>query len=80
MAVSSFSFVKQRVPWRPRLQGWNRIPLLSAAPIIAGRIEGAVTPRLELRPIDEGVTEALAAVFAKPEVWMFPFGRGLSRP
>jgi RimJ/RimL family protein N-acetyltransferase len=57
----------------------EQIPLLSAAPIIAGRMGGAVTPRLELRPIDEGLTEALAAVFAKPEVWMFPFGRGLTR-
>jgi RimJ/RimL family protein N-acetyltransferase len=40
---------------------------------------GAVTSRLELLPIDEDVTEALAGVFAKPEVWMFPFGRGFSR-
>jgi len=39
----------------------------------------AVTSRLELRPIDESVTDALARVFAKPEVWMFPFGRGFSR-
>jgi RimJ/RimL family protein N-acetyltransferase len=41
---------------------------------------GAVTTsRLELRPVHESDVDSLATVFAKPEVWHFPYGRGLDR-
>jgi RimJ/RimL family protein N-acetyltransferase len=38
-----------------------------------------VTPRLRLRPWRSDDLAALYNVFARPEVWRFPFGRGLSR-
>lgn len=37
------------------------------------------TDRLRLRPFMAGDLEALSAIFVKPEVWRYPFGRGLSR-
>ncbi|HEX8770110.1 MAG TPA: GNAT family N-acetyltransferase, partial [Acidimicrobiales bacterium] len=37
------------------------------------------TERLVLRPWSPTDIERLAAVFADPEVWRYPFGRGLSR-
>ena len=40
---------------------------------------GLVTDRLVLRPWTEEDLEALAGVFAVPEVWRFPMGRGLDR-
>ena len=38
-----------------------------------------VTPRLEIRPWQPGDIDRLAEIFAKPEVWHFPFGRGFTR-
>ena len=35
--------------------------------------------RLELTPIDSSSVDRLTPVFAKEEVWRFPFGRGLTR-
>jgi RimJ/RimL family protein N-acetyltransferase len=37
------------------------------------------TQRLELRRFHAGDLDNLAEVFAKPEVWKFPYGRGLNR-
>jgi RimJ/RimL family protein N-acetyltransferase len=37
------------------------------------------TPRLDLRPFRESDVDGLSAVFAKPEVWRFPYGRELDR-
>ncbi|MDQ6839537.1 MAG: GNAT family N-acetyltransferase [Actinomycetota bacterium] len=37
------------------------------------------TERLVLRPWSSADVDNLAAVFAEPEVWRYPFGRGLSR-
>lgn len=37
------------------------------------------TERLILRPWEEADLYDLAAVFARPEVWRFPFGRGFTR-
>ena len=37
------------------------------------------TGRLLLREWSPGDIDDLAAVFAEPEVWRYPFGRGLSR-
>ncbi len=38
-----------------------------------------LTERLRLRPWSAGDAEALAAIFAQPDVWYYPFCRGLSR-
>lgn len=37
------------------------------------------TERLVLRPWAEDDVEALAAIFAEPAVWRYPFGRGFTR-
>lgn len=48
-------------------------------PPIAAPLEPAVTSRLDLRrPLEEHL-DGLASVFAKREVWEYPFGRGFSR-
>jgi len=49
------------------------VPLLSAFPVVAGRMGGAVTSQLDLLPIDERSTGLLAPIFAKPKVWKFPY-------
>lgn len=38
-----------------------------------------MTERLVLRRFSESDVDELARVFAKPQVWRFPYGRGLSR-
>jgi len=35
--------------------------------------------RLQLRRFREDDLDPLAVVFAKPEVWKFPYGRGMTR-
>lgn len=61
----------------------RRLRLVSAAdslhPPIAAPLGDVTTDRLELRRVRAGDVDALAEVFAKPEVWTFPFGRGFSR-
>lgn len=37
------------------------------------------TERLRLRPWEPDDLDALAAVFAEPDFWWYPFGRGLTR-
>jgi len=49
------------------------------APPIARPLGAARTPRLDLRPIGPGNEALLAPVFAKLEVWRFPYGRGCTR-
>ena len=49
------------------------------APSTAAPLGDVVTDRLELRRPRPDDIDALAEVFAKPEVWEYPFGRGLSR-
>lgn len=46
---------------------------------IAAPLEDVDTERLRLRRFRVDDLEELETVFAKPEVWNFPFGRGLSR-
>jgi RimJ/RimL family protein N-acetyltransferase len=46
---------------------------------IAAPLADVNTARLQLRRFRNDDLDALAAVFAKPEVWRFPYGRGLSR-
>lgn len=50
------------------------------APPVARPLGAARTARLDLRPIGTGDETLLAPVFAKVEVWRFPYGRGLSAP
>jgi RimJ/RimL family protein N-acetyltransferase len=45
---------------------------------VAAPLSDVETPRLILRRFESGDLDALAVVFAKPEVWQFPYGRGLS--
>ena len=43
------------------------------------RLGQASTTRLLLRPVEADAVDLLAPVFAKPEVWRFPYGRGFTR-
>lgn len=49
------------------------------APPIAAPLGSVTTERLELRPFADTDLDGLAAVFAKPEVWQYPYGRGFTR-
>lgn len=49
------------------------------SPPTAAPLGDILTERLELRRFRESDLDALATVFAKPEVWHFPYGRGLDR-
>lgn len=48
-------------------------------PPIAERMPDVLTERLDLRRFDVDDLDALAAVFAQPEVWQFPYGRAFTR-
>jgi RimJ/RimL family protein N-acetyltransferase len=48
-------------------------------PPVAGPLGDVETERLELRRFRPDDVDGLAAVFAKPEVWQYPFGRGFTR-
>lgn len=48
-------------------------------PPVAAPLGERVTDRLELRRFRDGDLDALAEVFAQPEVWRFPYGRGFDR-
>jgi RimJ/RimL family protein N-acetyltransferase len=52
--------------------------LASLAPPVSGRLGAVTSARLELTPIDVNSAERLAPIFAKEEVWRFPYGRGLT--
>ena len=54
-------------------------PLSALHPPIEKPLPDVTTERLELRRFRADDLDALAAVFAKPEVWRFPYGRGLDR-
>jgi RimJ/RimL family protein N-acetyltransferase len=49
------------------------------APPIRAPLDAVTTERLHLRPFDAADLDNLAFVFAKPEVWEFPYGRSFSR-
>lgn len=51
----------------------------SSHPSIAAPLPDVVTPRLSLRRFQAGDLDELAEVFAKPEIWRFPYGRGFTR-
>lgn len=46
---------------------------------ITGPLRDVVTARLDLRRFQHSDLDELADVFSLPEVWQFPYGRGLSR-
>ena len=46
---------------------------------LARPLGDVTTERLELRRFRVDDLDELAAVFATPEVWRYPFGRGLTR-
>jgi len=48
-------------------------------PPIRAPLGDVTTERLELRRFRSGDLDDLAAVFEKPEVWRFPYGRGFTR-
>ena len=50
-----------------------------AAPPVAAPLGAVDTERLHLRPFADDDLDGLAAVFAEPAVWRFPYGRGLDR-
>lgn len=50
-----------------------------ALPPVRAPLGSVTTERLELRAFERGDLDELASVFAKPEVWRFPYGRGLRR-
>ncbi len=52
---------------------------IDGLPNLAGPLGDVTTARLSLRRFAETDLDGLAAVFAKPEVWMFPFGRAFTR-
>ena len=51
----------------------------SPAPAIVAPLGPVVTERLELRRFEAADLDGLAAVFARPEVWAFPYGRAFTR-
>ena len=51
----------------------------SLAPDLAGLLADVETDRLRLRRCAPDDLDELAVVFAKPEVWEFPFGRAFTR-
>jgi RimJ/RimL family protein N-acetyltransferase len=51
----------------------------TAAPKIAAPLGNKETARLLLRRFESADLDALSVVFAKPEVWRFPYGRAFSR-
>src|SRR3954470_2709472 len=51
----------------------------SLGPALAAPLADVDTERLHLRRFATTDVDALAAVFAKPEVWEFPFGRAFTR-
>lgn len=48
-------------------------------PPVAQPLGDVTTERLELRRFEHPDLDALADVFAKPEVWHYPYGRGFTR-
>jgi RimJ/RimL family protein N-acetyltransferase len=48
-------------------------------PSVAAPLGDVETERLELRRFRLDDNDGLAAVFARPEVWQYPFGRGFTR-
>ena len=52
---------------------------IDGLPKLAGSLPDVTTDRLSLRRFAAADLDGLAAVFAKPEVWRFPYGRAFTR-
>jgi len=52
---------------------------MSPHPTVKSSLRDVETARLRLRRFARGDVDALQAVFAKAEVWRFPYGRGFTR-
>jgi hypothetical protein len=46
---------------------------------VSGGFGAVLTDRLDLRPFRSSDVDGLAPVFAKPQAWHFPHGRGFDR-
>ena len=57
----------------------RRMADAAVAPPVDAPLGDVTTERLDLRRFDAGDLDELAAVFAEPAVWRFPYGRGLTR-
>ncbi len=55
------------------------VPAELEHPPVAGPLGDVDTERLRLRRMEAGDVDQLAPVFAKDEVWRFPYGRGFDR-
>ena len=55
------------------------MPTRDQAPPIAAPLPEVQTERLDLRRFRRDDLDELAGVFAHPEVWQFPYGRGFTR-
>jgi RimJ/RimL family protein N-acetyltransferase len=55
------------------------VPTREHAPPVAAPLGEVDTPRLALRRFRAEDLDELAGVFAQPQVWWFPYGRGFSR-
>jgi RimJ/RimL family protein N-acetyltransferase len=55
------------------------MPTADQAPVIAAPLPDVRTDRLHLRRFCRDDLDELAEVFAHPEVWRFPYGRGFTR-
>lgn len=53
--------------------------LLSSSPPVAGRLADVTTERLILEPMGAGSVDLLEPVFAKVEIWRYPYGRAFTR-
>jgi RimJ/RimL family protein N-acetyltransferase len=53
--------------------------LLRSSPPVAARIGAITTERLDLSPVESRSVEGLEPVFAKVEVWRYPYGRAFTR-
>lgn len=61
------------------IRQYVRVPTAEQSPPIAAPLRAVKTARLDLRRFEGSDLDELAAVFAHPEVWRFPYGRGFSR-
>jgi RimJ/RimL family protein N-acetyltransferase len=55
------------------------VSIARSAPPVAAPLPDVTTDRLDLRRFDRDDLDELAALFAQPEVWRFPYGRGFTR-
>jgi RimJ/RimL family protein N-acetyltransferase len=55
------------------------MPIENPWPLVAAPLPDVETERLSLRRFHKDDVDILQPIFEKPEVWMFPYGRGFTR-